>query len=403
MAQTLRTVWIKTPIILVVLAFAGSQLSVHAQTSDLEQKKRALSAEIKNTSDMLRSTKKEAKSALSQLVILQSQIDKREELISTVQTEIDYTNESLKRSEEVIFSLERDLDAIQADYAEVMRFSFRNRHGFNEWIFLFNSESIGDAFRRWQYLKRYHKFRNQQIEMISFTQDMLTRKSEDLLKIQAEKDELLQQENQQVNLLEDEELSKNRMLTDLQSREKELKTQLQEKEQASKKLQQALADAMRANTSGESPKDLPDLPANQALSKGFSNNKGKLPWPVAKGVITGFYGEHPHPVLKRVKVKNDGIDIKTNPQADVLSVFEGTVSNVLFIPGLQNTVIIKHGNYYTAYSNLGDVSVAQGDAVSANQRIGVVGTQNSTGKTELHFEIWQGTNRQNPQTWLKKG
>ena len=141
-------------------------------------------------------------------------------------------------------------------------------------------------------------------------------------------------------------------------------------------------------------------PEAQKLSLDFSANKGKLPWPVEKGVITGEYGTHPHPVLKNIQIKNNGIDVSTNRGAMARAIFEGVVSKILIIPGEGKSILVRHGEYLSVYSYMSEVFVKAGDKISTKQELGLLVSDNANTKTDMHFELWKGMNTLNPVYWL---
>jgi septal ring factor EnvC (AmiA/AmiB activator) len=198
-------------------------------------------------------------------------------------------------------------------------------------------------------------------------------------------------------------------VTQLSKKEKDLQASLKEKEAAAKKLQKEIeriiAEEIRKASERENTEQVGGFSLTSeevALSGDFSNNMGKLPWPVDWGVVSSTFGEHPHPVLTKVKVKNNGIDILTKQGAQARSVFNGTVTRVLSVPNNNNVVIIRHGEYLTVYSNLDQVVVKQGEQVKTGQVIGTVFTNPDEARTEIHFEVWQSKTLLDPGEWLRK-
>jgi septal ring factor EnvC (AmiA/AmiB activator) len=217
-----------------------------------------------------------------------------------------------------------------------------------------------------------------------------------------------------------EKEDKDKSVKELSQKEKQLMATLKQKQQTANQLQieiQKLIAAEIRNAASRAKKEegkdvkttkeskspggeIMLTPVERELSSSFASNKGKLPWPTERGVITGQFGEHPHPVLKYVKVKNNGVDIATSRGAGVRAVFNGKVSRVMSFPNMNKVVIIRHGDYLTVYSNLETVDVADGQAVSTKQKIGTVHTNTEDSKSEVHFELWLGKTLQDPQVWL---
>jgi septal ring factor EnvC (AmiA/AmiB activator) len=218
-----------------------------------------------------------------------------------------------------------------------------------------------------------------------------------------EKNKLLDKENEQVSKLEQEQAQKNSVMQSLSGKEKQLKQDLAAKEKESKKLKKKIEDIIARETAPKETKAggkaYALTPEEKLISDNFAANKGKLPWPIERGVISETFGVHQHPVLKGVKTKNNGIDIVSAPDAQARCVFDGKVVSITSITTTNIAVIVKHGEYFTVYSNLDNVYVKQGDEVKTKEVIGRVHTS-LKGNTELHFEVWMGKNTQNPAYWI---
>jgi septal ring factor EnvC (AmiA/AmiB activator) len=204
-------------------------------------------------------------------------------------------------------------------------------------------------------------------------------------------------------------------MQNLTQREKKLRKDLAEKQIAKQKLDRAIEniirkeiEAARKKATAAGKKNITNTnvfnltPESQKLSNSFSGNHGNLPWPVESGTITETFGEHPHKELKGIMIKNNGVDIQTAKNSNARSVFDGTVSGVVNIPGSGKAVIIRHGEYLTVYSNLDNVSVKTGDKVTTKQRIGTVGQSSEGDRGEIHLEIWKGVNKLDPQGWIAR-
>jgi murein DD-endopeptidase MepM/ murein hydrolase activator NlpD len=214
---------------------------------------------------------------------------------------------------------------------------------------------------------------------------------------------LLDKENIQVSKLEQEKVEKDKLRKNLSGKEKQLQADLKAKENESRKLRKKIEDIIARETK---PKKKPTgkgtyamTPEEKVLSDSFAANKGKLPWPTEKGIISETYGVHQHPILKNVKTKNNGVDIATSPGEEARSIFDGKVVSVVNITTTNIAVIVKHGDYFTVYSNLDKVFVKQGSTVSTKEQLGNVHTS-LKGITELHFEVWKGKVLQNPSYWI---
>lgn len=387
------------------------QQGLFAQSKkELEGKKKQLQKEIKQTESLLNETKKNKKLSLNQLVTLNKKISVREQLIQTIQAEIRIAEKQIKENKEIITSLKNDLQKLKEEYARMIYYAYKNQDAYSRIMFVFSAQDFSQAYRRLKYMQQYSYYRQKQAEMIEKTQELLNKKVAELEDKKRQKQQLLGIEEEEKQVLAKEKTEQEKILTQLQEQEKELLKKIREKEQEQRQLQLAIQRIIeeeirksieKAKSDGTKPaeKGLTLTPEAQKLSNTFEANKGKLPWPVAEGIITGKHGEQPHPVLKGITIKNNGVDISTKKDAPVRAVFEGEVTGLATVPGFGKVVMIRHGEYLSVYSNLRDVLVKKGDKIKTKQNIGVVETDDN-GKTEVHFEIWKGSTLMNPETWL---
>jgi murein hydrolase activator len=398
----------------------GSQNFIYGQNKkeNLEKTKKQLEQEIRYTNTLLEQTQKSRQISLNRLILINRQIEKRESLIEAINSEIDQIEGEIGIQTEQVKHLSDDLQKMKDEYARMIYYAYKNLNIFNRLMFIFAAEDFNQAFHRLRYYQQYSAYRRTQAEIIRKTQIERTQKIRVLEEKKNQKAILAQSKEQEKIRLLGEKENKNQAVQELNKKEKQLLATLKEKQEAAKKLQKEIekiiAEEIRqselrarkeAKTDNKSKATVTDTrimltPVEMELSSSFSANKGKLPWPSEKGIITGFFGEHPHPVLKYVKVKNNGIDITTEEEADVRTVFAGKVSRVLSFPNMNKVVIVRHGEFLTVYSNLDEVNVEDGQEVSTKQTIGKVHTSLDDSKTEYHFEIWLGKTIQNPQEWL---
>lgn len=310
-----------------------------------------------------------------------------------------------------------DVSRLKSEYAIMVRHAYRQRLMQNDWLFILSASSFNDAFRRWQYLRQYDRYRQKQAKLILKTQETLLAKIASLKERKSEKERLLATENRHSEMLGLEISAKNRILEDLKGDENRLSRQLVIKEKAAAKLTAAIEKVISAeiekaraaeratanvNVSPSAPSVAAAVESSTNLSFEFQRNRGVLPWPVNNGVVTGFFGKQQHPTIKTVQIVNNGIDIRTDQGSQVQAVFEGVVVGTQFIPGFDYMVILQHGEYYTVYSNLEEVKVRKGDRIKFRQSIGVVSTNRKTNTSEVHFEIWKEKTRLDPTKWVKR-
>ncbi|MBA3970888.1 MAG: peptidoglycan DD-metalloendopeptidase family protein [Bacteroidetes bacterium] len=391
---------------------AGSALAQKQTKKDLEKKKQQLQKEIENTNQLLAETKKNKKLSLNQLVMLNKKISAREELISTINNEIAVINKQIRENNESINGLQKDLTKLKAEYAKMIYYAYKNQNSYSRLMFVFAAADFEQAYMRLKYLKQYSDYRHKQAQKIIDTKKNLNEKVQDLEVKKTDQRVLLGSEESEKKNLTSEKSEKEQVFSELQQQESKLKKDLEKKKQDAQKLQQAIqrviekelekAQAQAAKENKPKPQKLILTPESQQLSNSFSSNKSKLPWPVAKGVISERFGIHPHPLMKDIDINNNGVDITTNSGALARAVFEGEVKAVVNMPGSGQFVLLRHGEFLTIYSNLKDVYVKVGDKVTTKQSIGSVLYDDDDSKTVMHFEVWKGQTKMNPEDWLYK-
>ena len=396
------------PYLLIALLAIFSSLG--AQTKEeLQQKKKKLLEEIQYTSELLEKTKKSQTTSMDELVKLNKKIEARQEVIATISQEIGLLDRKIEKNKTAIAALESDLSELKEEYAKMLYYTYKNKSSYNRLMFLFSSKDFNQAYKRLKYMQQYSAYRKRQAELIIKTKAEIDNKIQRLEAIRQEKQVLLYSLDNEKKNFTKEKVQQETVLTDLQKKEVDLKKDLKRKERTAEKLQRAIEEIIReeirkareaAAKAGKSSEGFPMTPEAQALSRTFSANKSKLPWPVSSGVITGDYGTHPHPVLKQIQVKNNGIDISTNAGSMARAIFDGEVSKVILIPGEGKSVLVRHGEYLSVYSYMSEVFVKAGDKITTKQDLGLLVSENNNSKTTMHFELWKGMSTLNPAYWL---
>jgi len=403
-----------------VILLASIPFFAFSQTKEeLKKQKLAIEKEINYTTDLLNKTKANKYKSLNYLIVLDKQIQNQEQLLQTLTIEISLISKQIKKTEKqilytenTIISEQENLQSLKAEYAKMIYAAFKKRGNRNNLIFIISAKDFNQAYKRISYLKQYSSFRKNQAKKITESQLLLLSKKEQLLQ---QKEQLLQESLSKKALIASNknELSsinttkheKEGLIKKLSKSEKVFKQQLQEKQKRSKalddKIRKIIEEEIRkAREGGKNGFSL--TPEAMVLSSEFASNKGKLPWPLEKGVIVQFYGKQKHPVFAAIETINNGIDIATDKNTVVRAIFDGTISRIFFIKGAGKAILMNHGEYFSVYSGLKEVSVIVGEKVLSKEKIGVVITQESEQKTELHFEIWKGYEKQNPSKWLFK-
>lgn len=407
----LRRINVFSIIFLILALFATNSLYSQNEKEKLKEEKERIEKEIQYTNKLLNETKRSKKNSLNQLIILNRKIKIREKLVSTINYEINNLDNKITNNKSEIKVLTEDLKKLKDQYAKMIYYAFKNKNAYNRLMFIFASDDFNQAYKRLKYFQQYSAYRRMQAKLIEKTQIELNDKTEQLKNQKLEKTSLLKEKAGEIKQLEKEKDEKNSTIKKLSGKEKELRRTLRIKKKEATKLEKSIkniidaeirAAAKRARKTNEAKKSkIIDLTSEEfELTNNFVENKGKLPWPSEKGIISSTFGEHKHPVLKRVNVRNNGIDILTNKGEMVRAIFNGTVISVRAISNTNTAIIIRHGEYFTVYSNLNKVFVKRGDKVQSKQEIGTVFTNPSDSKTELHFEIWKGRSLLNPIYWI---
>ncbi len=395
-----------------IAAFLLSALLVHAQKStqkQLEEKKADIKKELKEINALLFTNKQNKAAVFSDVENLSYKIERKQELIKLTNQQINLLNQEIEDNSKFIEKLEKDLFEVKEAYKEMILKSFKSKSGKNRLMFILSSETFFQAFKRTQYIKQYSLFRKNQAKKIGLISAELKEIKKELLYKRDLKQGLLTKNRSTQKTLESEKKEAKNIISKLRNKEKKYKRNIIAKEKESQKIDKQIDKLIREaiarsnkNKSSKNSKGFNLTPEAKALAKKFELNKGKLPWPVSRGVVIQKFGTQPHPVVKTAKIKSNGIVIATEKSQKVKTVFEGSVLSVLQFRGSNPTVLVQHGNYITAYKNLSKVFVSKGDKVSSNQYIGEVFTNSSTGKSSIQFSIFQKTTPLNPLLWILK-
>jgi len=427
-------------------SFSVGQTKAQQQSQkELQNKKNKLNDDIKQLNSQLKQTKASKKSQINTIVVINTKLKVREELIGTINQELFQINEGIKQNTEEINRLVNNLTKLKSEYAKMIYFAQRNQDSYTKIMFLFSSGNFNQAYMRIKYFQQYATFRKKQAEEIVSTQRVISGKLIELENQRHNKNVLLGNEVEQKQQLSGEKQQQEIVLSELQQQEKELKKELEKKKVDAQNLQIAIKKLIEAeikrkleesmkiakekaekadkiaktekgkNDNIDKPNKTeiitktvsvktyaPELTAEaEALGADFSSNRGKLPWPVSKGVICQGYGEYEHPAIKGFMMNNNGVEICANKGSQARSVFGGEVTSIAVSPTGGKLIIIRHGEYLSVYMNIGEVFVKQGQKVTIKQVIGTI--QDEDGKTSMNLQIWKGQKTMDPKGWLFNG
>lgn len=377
-------------------------LAVQAQSIEaLKAQKEKTAKEISYTNKLLSETGKSTQASLNKLSLIGQQIELRHKMIDSYNSELSILEQSILDNIEIIQILEADLEKIKQDYAALLQQTYRNMGSVNQLLFVLSSESFNQAYKRLLYTRQLAQFRQQQAKLIQEIQAIMIKKVEDLSTRKTQQSQVLNQKMSEFTQLNQEKEEQSKYYSQLKTKERELRALLDKQRAIEQNLQneieKLIAEEARKN------KSTPITTEERTLADNFEKNKGHFPWPTQQGVITDRFGEHAHPVMKNLIIRNNGVDITTNPGEKARSIFNGTVSKVFLVPGSNSAVIIRHGHYISVYANLREVYVKQGDVVKTKQDIGLIfSDKEENNKTVLKFQIWRDNVKLNPEDWISR-
>lgn len=401
-----------TALILIFCLIGGNLFAQKASRNKqikLEEQRIKLREEIKQINSLLFENKNQKKSTLSEVEDIQLRISVRKQLIRVNNEQANFLDNLININQRDIDKYRIELKKLKEEYALMIQNSYKSKSMQNRLMFVFSSENLLQAYKRLDYLKQYNAFRKKQGIKIKNQTLNLQDLNKDLILKKRQRKELVSENRNVTNFLISEQVTQENVLKSLNKNFKNFKKQITNKQtQASlidAKIESLISEAIALSNkkAGKKASNLFSLtPESKILAENFKSNKGQLPWPVIKGVIVQRYGTQTHPVVKTTKIKSSGVSIATESRMKARVVFEGEVMSILAFKNSNPTVLIKHGNYITAYKNLSKVFVKKGQKVKSKQDLGQIFTNKETGKTILQFSVFKGMKSEDPAFWLFK-
>ena len=394
-----------------LLLFISLSLGLKAQNyqerqKQLEAQKISIKKEIQQINNLINDSRKKSRGLADELEDIQLKISVRDRLIRINNSQVNNLNNIISNQNERIADLEVDLKKLKDEYSKIVYSSYKKRSSEMKLMFLFASDNINQAFRRFQYFKQYSKYRKEQANKIVSLQEEISNNIDSLDKRKIEKQNVVK-ENQSVRqTLNQDRIQQNNLYNNLLKDQKNYAVEIQVKEKQARlidnEIQKLIRLAIAESNNNNNSSNFALTPEGRLISSNFQSNKGRLPWPVREGVITRRFGTQPHPVVRTTTINSNGISIATSANSIAYSVFEGEVLSVYGFSGGNPGVLIRHGKYISNYQNLSSIFVKKGDKVIANDEIGIVFTNESTGKTVLKFNIFNELKPENPTIWLAR-
>ncbi|MBF8963473.1 peptidoglycan DD-metalloendopeptidase family protein [Pontibacter sp. FD36] len=399
--------------LIVLLLPLITQAQKQKSKAQLEKEKKENLNRIKEANRILQQTKVQKEASIGQLNAIQEKISVQKGVISTISREIKLLESGMKETEGIVGELQADLESLKAEYATMVYAASKTANSYNKLMFVFAADSFNQMVRRLRYLQQYSEARKKQVEQINKVQVALTGQLRTLESQREEKRGLLDKQMVENKNLLSLRTQQDGMIQKLSKQEEQLKREVAQRQQAVKKLDNLIADIVKEEmaraaraareegraTSGSASK-ITLTPEAALISSSFAGNKGRLAWPVDRGFISQKFGRHNHPVLKGVVTQNNGIDIQTSQGEPARAIFEGKVLTVASVPGMNNIVMVQHGEYFVVYAKLRTVSVKEGQDVKPKDVIGTVYTD-ANGTTELQFQLWKNNTNLNPESWIR--
>lgn len=391
------------------LTFSGKGFTQSASRKQLEARRLKLEKEIKEANSILTLTNNKQKSVSSQVEDLRYKINIRKNLIRVTNDQANLLSRLISKNSKEVNQLKAQLELLKKDYAEMVVKSYKSKSIHSRLMFLFSSENFKQAYKRLQYYEQYKLYQKNQAEIIKSKSLELNQLNTELKLQQAEKKALIEK-NREVNLILEEELKQQNILIsdikkDIGKYRASINKKQREIEKLDKQIEKLIKEAIAASNREKGSKRSSSFtltPEAKALAASFESNKGKLPWPVKKGIVKVKYGTQPSPIDPSIKIRSNGIRIATEPSAKVRAIFKGEVLAIHLVKRGNPSVLIRHGNYISVYKNLSKIYVKKGQIIQTNQEIGQVFTNPNSGESILNFSLFKDGSTQNPMYWIMR-
>ncbi len=369
--------------------------------AELEESRKKTLNEINYVDNLLKTTSKEKSESMNAVKIINNKVNLRESVIKSMQNEISLLSDRIELNTMAITMMEGDLIKLRKDYADAVINSYRSKKGNPELVYILSAKDFNQGYKRLKYLQQVTKFRRREAEIILELKSQIETSKLRLLIDLSKVSELKSNEEHQKFLLQKEQHRKQQMVQSLSKKERQLKNELEDKKRIAKKIENEISRLIEEEK--KRSVKLENTPEQRLIGDSFEVNKGRLPWPVERGIITSHFGIQKHPVLKNVTENNVGIEVTGYGKMTARTVFQGEVSRVTAIQGANMTVIIRHGKYLSVYSNIVNVKVKVGDKVKVKQEIGDVYSDSSDNNSVLKFMIFEAQSKYlDPEQWISK-
>lgn len=407
-------------LLLVLLYFVPNLSTAQDKKRKLEAAKRENLQKIQEINKIIEKTEQKKEASVGKLNALGERIDKQAKQIDIISENQQLLQNEAEELKKATGELSGNLEKLKAEYAKMVFTAAKTSNKVNKLSFLFSSSNFNQLIRRYKYLQQYSTAREKQALLIQQVRSELLTEQVKILQKKQEQDAVLREKITETQNLQVLKGKQTEVVTELSQKEKKLRAQLEANKKVVERLETMIAKIVEreikrsqerellANKRSQSNKKVPSNRQAIAmnveetrLASSFSALRGRMPWPVNSGFIASRFGVHNHPVLKGVRTNNNGIDIQTSAGNDVRVVYDGVVQSVVSIPGTYMVVAVQHGDYFTIYSKLSNVSVRNGQRIQSGQKVGEVASD-TDGTSELNFQVWKTFDKQNPENWLRQ-
>ncbi len=391
-------------IIVLMFCFISQYRGISQTRVELENQRKEANEQLKINTQLLNNVELSKRATTQKIQLINNRIRIRQGLIQNINNQVNSIEKQIAESTGLLEQLNNDLELAKVEYGRLIYYAFKFRSREHKLMYIMAAENINQAYRRTRYFQQINQFRRRQIEAIHSLNESINNRIIALEGQRNDRIQLLREHRNESNLLSSERKLFNQEVSQLSRRERELREEISRQRRIARQLEEAIKDmiAEEARRAAER-KEIGLSPAEKIISDEFRKNQGGLPWPTERGVIVSFFGENPHPVLRGIMIRNNGIDILTSEGAMARSIFKGEVRKVIHIPRMNTGVIIRHGNFLSVYTNLSEVFVKVGDKVDTKESIGRVFTDRNAGnKTQLHLEVWEENKPLDPIVWISR-
>ena len=391
--------------ILFLFSLLGDGILFAQSKEDLERKRKEITSDIKQIEKLIDNSFNKKRALLTNLENLKFKIDLQKKLIMNINNQLNIIIDEIERNSIELNKLLTKQEKVKEDYASMVLKSYKHKSKLNRIIFVFSANNFTQAYKRLQYYKQYVKYKDKQIKQIKLTTTLVDNVIEELDEQKNQKKSLiLANEKIKINLNK-ENLTQKNMIVEIRSDEKRFANQIRIKQKQAQDIDKQIEMIIAEATAKVKNKGLPEFNLTaeaKLISKKFNENKGKLPWPVEKGIVILKYGKQPHPIVRTTTIQSNGVRILTSQNQEVRAIFDGKVYSIIISKNGSHAILVQHGNFFSVYKNLSEIYVKKGETIETKQVIGKLITNKSSGQTILNFSIFKDGVTQNPSAWIYK-